>query len=105
MTTLSTIPTRPEADALREVFADEATIVANAIADLLAPRQPEVTSLGPIAKARAAIDAEESEYGPLSIHDRRRTRFVSAASGVPVDIICHVLHTREIERRTASRQG
>lgn len=105
MTYLNNIPTRAEADALREVFADESIIVANAIVDLLATHQPEVAPLGPIAKARVPTDAEEAEYGPLSTHDRRRTRFVSAASGVPVDIIRHVLRTREVEQRQASRQG
>lgn len=103
--TYSELPrTRPEADALREVFADTSTIVANAIADLLAlssevTNRPEQPPMAPLAKARAAIKAEEEQNGAIALRDRRRTRFVSAASGIPVDIIRHVLRTRDSERR------
>ena len=97
--------TRPEADALRDVFADESTVVANAVADLFALHQPQKPPVRPLAKALAAVEAEEAEYGALSPFDRRRTRFVSAASGIPVEVIRYVLRSREIDRHNASRQS
>ncbi|TKA96742.1 hypothetical protein FAZ78_09910 [Cereibacter changlensis] len=105
MTNSELLSPRTEAELLRDAFADRETVIANAIADLFASRQPAEPPRGPLAKAQAAIDAEEAEHGPLAPYDRRRERLVSRASNIPTDVIRHVLVVRENRRRQEQRQA